>query len=134
MHIISSIELYNNRRISISIYFHSVTILSLNEQRQVKHSQTTGIKTISLDRNEETRLIYLDTELVYPVLISLNLLVTTPNKPPVRPTEDVVSIPSTSGQSAQIADNSNSNESDISTIGATKSNSSSENSNLDDDA
>lgn len=120
----SSVEL------QLQIIFIRITILSLNEQRQVRHSQSTGIKTISLDRNEETRLIYLDTELVYPVLISLNLLVTTPNKPPVPLVEEVVSLPSTSGQSAQITDNSNSNES-ISTIGATKSNSSSDN-NLDD--
>lgn len=107
----------------------SVTIISLNEQRQVKHSQTTDIKTISLDRNEETRLIYLDLELVYPVLVSLNLLVTTPNKLPVPAIEEIASFPSTSGQST---DNSNSNES-ISTIGTTKSNHSSDNSNLDDD-
>lgn len=106
----------------------SVTILSLNEQRQVRHLQTTDIKTIQLDRNEETRLIYLDSELVYPVLVSLNLLVTTPNKIPAPPIEEIDSLPSTSGQAAQIAD---SNESDISTIGTTKSNNSSLN--LDDD-
>lgn len=110
--------------------FHSVTILSLNEQRQVRHSQTTGIKVIQLDRNEETRLIYLDSELVYPVLVSLNLLVTTPNKLPLPPIEDIASLPSTSGQSP---DNSNSNESDISTIGTTKSNNSSEDGHLDED-
>lgn len=111
-------------------FHYSVTILSLNEQRQVRHSQTTGIKMIQLDRNEETRLIYLDSELVYPVLVSLNLLVTTPNKLPLPPIEDIASLPSTSGQST---DNSNSNESDISTIGTTKSNNGSENSHLDDD-
>lgn len=122
-----------NLNFNVNFIFYSITILSLNEQRQVRHSQTTGIKTISLDRNEETRLIYLDSELVYPVLISLNLLVTTPNKPPAPPIEEVVSLPSTSGQSAQIADNSNSNESDISTIGATKSNSNSDDNNLNDD-
>lgn len=110
---------------------YSVTILSLNEQRQVRHSQTTGIKFIQLDRNEETRLIYLDSQLVYPVLVSLNLLVTTPHKLPLPPTEESEStLPSTSGQSP---DNSNSNESDISTIGTTKSNNSTENSHSEDD-
>lgn len=110
--------------------FFSVTILSLNEQRQVKHSQTTGIKVIQLDRNEETRLIYLDTELVYPVLVSLNLLVTTPHKLPVPPIEDIASLPSTSGGQES---NSNSNESDISTIGTTKSSNTSEHSHSDDE-
>lgn len=114
-------------------FISSVTILSLNEQRQVRHSQTTDIKTIQLDRNEETRLIYLDSELVYPVLVSLNLLVATPNKIPVPPIDEINSLPSTSDQSTQIDEHFNSNESDISTIGTTKSNHSSEISNSDDD-
>ncbi|XP_055314229.1 protein germ cell-less [Sitodiplosis mosellana] len=109
-----------------------VTIFSLNEQRQVRHLQTTNIKSIQLDRNEETRLIYLDSELVYPVLISLNLLVSTPNKIEL-PQEQISSLPSTSGQSAQIAENSNSNESEISTIGTTNA-SKLNNSSLDDDS
>lgn len=120
---------------SLSSFFfgaYSVTILSLNEQRQVRHSQTTGIKVIQLDRNEETRLIYLDTELVYPVLVSLNLLVTTPNKLPVPPIEDIASLPSTSGGQSPDS-NSNSNESDISTIGTTKSSNGSEHSHSDDE-
>ncbi|XP_031639130.1 protein germ cell-less isoform X2 [Contarinia nasturtii] len=114
----------NERLLSLQSKRHfmlRITLFSLNEQRQVKHSQTTGIKTISLDRNEENRLIYLDSELVYPLLVSLNLLVTTPYKCPVPPSEEMASIPSTSGQSSQIT-----NESDISTIGAIKSSNSSE--------
>lgn len=103
--------------------------MSLNEQRQVRHSQTTGIKTIQLDRNEETRLIYLDSELVYPVLISVNLLVTTPNKLPTPPQPILCeSLPSTSGHDNTV--DSNSNESEISTIGTTKSTNNSENINL----
>lgn len=96
----------------------------MNEQRQVRHLQTTDIKSIQLDRNEETRLIFLDSELVYPVLVSLNLLVTTPNKIEL-PEEQIISLPSTSGQPPPIADSPN--ESEISTIGntnTTKSNSS----------
>lgn len=99
--------------------------MSLNDQRQLKHSQTTGVQVIQLDRNEESHLISLDSELKYPVLVSLNLLVTSPNKLALPPTEQVASLPSTSGRSARFADNSN--ESDISTIGATKTNNSSEN-------
>lgn len=75
------------------------------------HAQTTGIKTIQLDRNEETRLLYLDSELTYPVLISVNLLVTTPNKPPAAP-------PAHANASAS-AENAL-NDAEISTIGATK--------------
>lgn len=95
---------------------HRVTIFSLNEQRQVRHLQTTDIKSIQLDRNEETRLIFLDSELVYPVLVSLNLLVTTPNKIEL-PEEQNNLLPSTSGQPPPIAENPN--ESEISTIGNT---------------
>lgn len=107
-----------------------VTILSLNEQRQVRHSQTTGIKTIQLDRNEEMRLILLDSELVYPVLISVNLLVTTPNKLPKPIPAPIPSVerPSTSRHDNTV--DSNSNESEISTIGTTKSTNNSENINL----
>lgn len=90
----------------------------------MKHSQTTDIKLIQLDRNEETRLIYLDSELVYPILVSVNLLVTTPNKLPLPPSAaEISTLPSTSGQS-QYPENivdSNINESEISTIGTTKS-------------
>lgn len=95
-------------------FSNSVTIYSLNEQRQVMHSQTTGIRTIQLDRNEESRLIYLDSELKYPVLISVNLLVTTPNKLPQPPPSP---IPETISPDSLIA----SNETEISTIGTTKS-------------
>lgn len=95
----------------------------MNEQRQVTHSQTTGIRTIQLDRNEETRLIYLDTELKYPVLISVNLLVTTPNKLPQPPPSP---IPDTLPPDNLIA----SNETEISTIGTTKSIANNDNNNL----
>lgn len=61
-----------------------------------------------MDRNEESRLIYLDSELTYPILISVNLLVTTPNKPPPPPPATATDIPDTT------------NETEISTIGTTK--------------
>lgn len=111
---------------TISFPPNSVTIYSLNEQRQVMHSQTTGIRTIQLDRNEESRLIYLDSELKYPVLISVNLLVTTPNKlpqPPPSPTPETISPDSLMA----------SNEAEISTIGTTKSIANNDNNNLPDD-
>lgn len=59
---------------------HRVTLVSVNDQRQVIHSQTTNIKSFCLDRNEETPLMILDKELVFPLYISLNLMVVSPQK------------------------------------------------------
>lgn len=101
-----------------------MTIISLNEQRQVKHSQSTGVKLKQLDRNEESGLLCIDAEHAYPILVSVNLLVNTPNKLPTPFTlAENASIPSTSSGQTQYSDNtldSNSNESEISTIGTTK--------------
>lgn len=63
-----------------SLCFSSITIASLNEQRQAKHSQTTDIQCLSLEKNQETTLIFMDQELSYPLSISVNLLVVSPNK------------------------------------------------------
>jgi BTB/POZ domain-containing protein 13 len=48
--------------------------MSLNEQRQVKHTQTTGLKSLSFFKNEEVTLLLLDKDLTYPLLLSVNLL------------------------------------------------------------
>lgn len=53
-----------------------VTVSSLNDQRQIKHFQTTDIISMSLEKNEEMPLIVMDNKLEYPLLISVNLLVT----------------------------------------------------------
>lgn len=53
----------------------------MNELRQVKHSETTDIKSITLEKNEEIQLLHLNKDLVYPLLISVNLLVVSPNTP-----------------------------------------------------
>lgn len=90
------------------------------------HSQTTGVRTIQLDRNEESRLIYLDSELKYPVLISVNLLVTSPNKLPQPPPSP---LPETIAPDSLIG----SNETEISTIGTTKSIANNDNNSLPDD-
>jgi len=58
----------------------SITIASLNDQRQAKHTQTTDIQCVSLEKNQETPLIFMDQELSYPLYISVNLLVVSPNK------------------------------------------------------
>ncbi|XP_037032912.1 protein germ cell-less [Bradysia coprophila] len=57
-----------------------ITIASLNDQRQAKHTQTTDIQCLSLEKNQETTLIFMDQELTYPLYISVNLLVVSPNK------------------------------------------------------
>lgn len=59
-----------------------VTLASLNEQRQVRHMQSTQIRAFYLTRNEETILFKLDKELTFPLLVSVNLLVKTPQLPP----------------------------------------------------
>ncbi|XP_044735729.1 protein germ cell-less [Chrysoperla carnea] len=56
-----------------------VTVACLNEQRQIHHIQTTPIRGFNLSRNEEVSLFKLERELVFPLLVSVNLLVKTPN-------------------------------------------------------
>lgn len=58
---------------------NSVMLFSLNEQRQVCHKQTTDIVPLSLDKNQEIPLLYLDNALEYPLLLSLNILLVTPS-------------------------------------------------------
>lgn len=90
----------------------------------MQHTQTSGIKHLELDRNEEFGLLFIGSEVTYPILVSVNLLVNTPNKLPIPLTPvDITSLPSTSGQ-AQDPENVlelNITDSDISTIGTTKS-------------
>jgi BTB/POZ domain-containing protein 13 len=50
----------------------------LNKQRQVKHTLTTGLKSLSLLKNEEVTLLLLDKDLTYPLFLSVNLLFSSP--------------------------------------------------------
>ncbi|XP_067008338.1 protein germ cell-less [Anabrus simplex] len=59
-----------------------ITLASLNEQRQVRHTQTSGLRSISMFRNEEVTLLALDRELKFPLLLSVNLVTATPIKSP----------------------------------------------------
>ncbi|XP_063704449.1 protein germ cell-less [Culicoides brevitarsis] len=75
----------NERLLSLQVkrqFLIKITLISLNDQRQIKHSQTTDIKSLSLDKNEEVHLLHMDTELTYPLLISANILVVTPPQTP----------------------------------------------------
>lgn len=55
-----------------------VSVTSINSQRQRAFTQTSEIISLSLEKNEEATLMLLDTKLVHPLLISVNLLVVTP--------------------------------------------------------
>lgn len=57
-----------------------VTVASLNELRQVKHKQCTGIRPLSLEKNQEVQLMTMDQDLEYPLLISVNLLICSPTQ------------------------------------------------------
>lgn len=57
-----------------------VTVASLNSFRQVKYKQCTGIRALSLEKNQEVQLLTMDKDLEYPLLISVNLLITSPNE------------------------------------------------------
>jgi len=56
----------------------SVTIYSLDEQRQMKHSISTGIQSTTLGKNEEIRLLTWEMEDEFPLLLSANFLGVTP--------------------------------------------------------
>lgn len=57
-----------------------VQVASLNELRQVKYKQCTGIRALSLEKNQEVQLMTMDKDLEYPLLISVNLLITSPTQ------------------------------------------------------
>lgn len=73
----------NERLLSLQVKRHfliRVSIVSLNDLRQIKHQQTTPIQSIALDKNEEAMLIIFDKELTYPMLVSVNMLVISPQR------------------------------------------------------
>ncbi|XP_043249806.1 protein germ cell-less isoform X1 [Colletes gigas] len=55
-----------------------VSLISLDEQRQEKHIQSSGMLKLSLHKNQEKQLMTLDKELTYPLYISVNMQVVTP--------------------------------------------------------
>ncbi|KAL2734384.1 protein germ cell-less [Vespula squamosa] len=55
-----------------------VTLISLDEQRQIKHIQSSGMLRLSLHKNEEKQVMSLDKQLTYPLYISVNMQVVTP--------------------------------------------------------
>lgn len=59
-----------------------MTVYSLNAHRQVQHQQSTDILSLSMLRNAEERLISFDANMQYPLMVSVNALLTTPGKIP----------------------------------------------------
>ncbi|XP_033225287.1 protein germ cell-less isoform X3 [Belonocnema kinseyi] len=55
-----------------------VCLISLNEQRQIKHIQDSGMLRLSLHKNEEKQVMILDKQLTYPLCVSVNMQVVTP--------------------------------------------------------
>lgn len=55
-----------------------VTVASLDEQLQIKRTMTTGLKQLTCTRNEELQLLSFDKEIEFPILVSVNLLLTSP--------------------------------------------------------
>lgn len=53
--------------------------MTLNEQRQITYSQTSGIKHLTLMKGEEVVLLTFDKDLTFPLIISANILYTSPN-------------------------------------------------------
>lgn len=69
-----------------------VCLISLNEQRQVKHIQSSGMLRLSLHKNGEKQVMSLDKQLTYPLYISVNMQVVTPftSKEKERSTDTVI--------------------------------------------
>lgn len=55
-----------------------VSLISLNEQRQIRHLQDSGLLRLALHKNEEKHVMSVDKQLVYPLYISVNMQVVTP--------------------------------------------------------
>ncbi|PSN37223.1 Protein germ cell-less [Blattella germanica] len=77
-----------------------VTLASLNEQRQIKHSQSSGLISLTLFKNQEEILLVLDKDLTYPLLLSVNLLFNTAIVRP--PNEDPTSVCSLTSSSQNV--------------------------------
>lgn len=57
---------------------YKLTIASVDEQKQVTHSLSSGLQTVSLGRNEEVRVMQVESNFTFPLLLSANFVVTSP--------------------------------------------------------
>ncbi|CAL4238198.1 unnamed protein product, partial [Meganyctiphanes norvegica] len=58
---------------------YRISVASLDDQKQAVYSKTSGIQSVSLSKNEEIRVMTLDQEVSYPLLLSANFLIATNN-------------------------------------------------------
>lgn len=56
-----------------------VTVVTLNEQRQIVQKQTSGVKQLTLAKSEEVNLISFEKDMKFPIIVSANILYTTHN-------------------------------------------------------
>lgn len=56
-----------------------VTVVTLNEQRQIVQKQTSGVRQLSLAKSEEVNLISFEKDMKFPIIVSANILYTTHN-------------------------------------------------------
>ncbi|XP_034935796.1 protein germ cell-less isoform X2 [Chelonus insularis] len=96
---ITSLRIRRNHRIDVDHITanHSkrniiikISLISLDEQRQIKHCQNSGVLRLSLHKNEEKQVMSLDKQLTYPLYISVNMQVVTPFSVPEEDKSTVV--------------------------------------------
>lgn len=56
-----------------------VTIVRLNEQRQIVYSKKSEILKVSLHKGEELQIMSFDTDIEYPLIVCANILYTSPD-------------------------------------------------------
>lgn len=61
------------------MFVYRVTVVTLNEQRQITYTQTSGIKHLTLMKGEEVVLLTFERDLQFPLIISANILYTSPD-------------------------------------------------------
>lgn len=61
---------------------YRLTVYSLDKQGHATYVATTGLKTLTLAKNEEVKVLTLDKDCQFPLVVSANFLVTTPLRSP----------------------------------------------------
>ncbi|EFA01245.1 protein germ cell-less [Tribolium castaneum] len=69
-----------------------VTVVKLNEQRQIVYSKQSEILKLSLAKGEEVQIMALDKDLEYPIIISANILYTSPDSQEINQEEVVQTV------------------------------------------
>lgn len=67
-------------------------MVKLNEQRQIVYSKQSDILELTLAKGEEIQLMTFDKDLKYPIIISANILYTSPDTQEPTEQEETLSI------------------------------------------